>query len=127
MQTSYSERLADSLWKAVEDGDANQVQSLLDQGVNPNHEIYSREDWISKHSGRWYRRNPPLHTACSNGNLEMVKALIQRGASIGRSDKGYNMTPLHHACYVGYKPIVEYLIAEAKCDVGECIHHLPHC
>ena len=32
-----------------------------------------------------------------------------------------NMTPLHLACERGHKEVVQYLVEEAKCDVGESI------
>ena len=32
-----------------------------------------------------------------------------------------NMTLLHVACLNGHKEVVQYLVEEVKCDVGECI------
>ena len=37
-----------------------------------------------------------------------------------------NATPLHHACIKGNKELIQYLVEELKCDVGEfvgvCLH-----
>ncbi len=32
---------------------------------------------------------------------------------------GDNWTPLHNACWNGYKDIVEWLVVMCKCDIGE--------
>ena len=118
--TLYSERLADDLWEAVATGDTAQVQSLLDQGANPNHEIYWSKEWLSKSSGLWAVRSPLLHTACINGNLSMVTVLIKRGADAERGDPSYNLTPLQQACTMRKKKVAEYLTKEVKCKlVGE--------
>ena len=80
----YSERLARDLWEAVADGDIPKVQSLLNQGADPNHHLYWRKEWCDSQYTGWYRRFLPLHTACYKGNLEIVKLLIdQGGAKVG--------------------------------------------
>ena len=127
MNTTYSEKLADDLWEAVEKGDADQVQSLLDKGADPNHELYWREEWMSRKSDRWTVKSPPLHTACHNGNLEIVKLLVQRRASVNTGDGRFHWTPLHRACSKGHQQIVEYLIMEAKCDAGDCVFLSNNC
>ena len=33
----------------------------------------------------------------------------------------HSATPLHYSCQFGYKDIVQYLVEEVKCDVGECM------
>ena len=77
----YSERLARDLWWAVTGGDIPKVQSLLKQGADPNHHLYWRKKWWNR---VWYRRLPPLHTACYKGSLEIVKLLIDEGeAKVG--------------------------------------------
>ena len=121
LHTLHSERLADGLWEAVEDGDIDQVQSLLDQGANPNHEIYWSEEWISEDDGGWIEKQPPLHAACANGNLEMAKVLIKRGADADKGDLTFNLTPLQRACLRQKKKVMEYQTKEVKCKVGEFI------
>ena len=82
---------------------------------------------MSKEGGKWNVRQPPLHTACHNGNLEIVKVLVQGGqANVDKGGGRSNKTSLHRACSMGHKLIVEYLIMEAKCDVGECVCLLPY-
>ena len=116
--TTFSERLANDLLKAVDSGSIDEVISLLDKRADPNHQLYWSEEWISK------RRLSPLLTACSNHNLEMVKVLIQRGADVDKTCGSKNLTPLHVACLVGFKEGVEYLIVEARSKVGELIYPL---
>ena len=103
MHTSYSERLARDLWNAVYSyGDSvDGVQSLLDKGADPNHELYWSEEWM-----RW-KWLPPLHTACEDGYLEKVKVLIERGANTDKADSIFNLTPLQRACLKGQKQVVE--------------------
>ena len=115
MHTSYSERLARELWEAVYGfGDrVAGVQSLLDKGADPNHEIYWSEEWMSR------KKLPPLHLACERGKLERVKVLIERGANTDKADSIFNLTPLQRACLGGGKQVVEYLTKEVKCKLGE--------
>ena len=111
--TTLSERLADNLLKAVDRGSIDEVISLLDKGADTNHQLYWSEEWISK------RRWPPLFTACSKHNLEMVKVLVNRGADVDKGCGKQNWTPLHGVCLAGFKEGVKHLIMEARCQVGE--------
>ena len=115
MHTSYSERLARDLWYAVYSfGDrAGEVQSLLDEGADPNHELYWSEEWMSSNL------LPPLHIACEGGYLKDVKVLIKRGANTDKADYLFNLTPLQRAFLQGRKQVVEYLTKEVKCKLGE--------
>ena len=87
MHLPYSERLATDLWEAVYYGNVHKVQSLLEQGADPNHQLYWSEEWISieKDQGSWYRTLPPLGAACYKGNLEIVKLLVQKGCDVDKS------------------------------------------
>ena len=113
-EESACERLARDLWQAVEDGNIENVWSLLEQRADPNHKVFRSEEWAEDHY-------PPLHTACSDGNLEIVKELVNAGANVDASDKANGRTPLHWACFCGYEEVVNYLIREAGCTVGELI------
>ena len=101
--TECRERLARELLNAVHRDDTDKVKTLLESGANPNHSV---ED------------APPLHTACGNGNIEIVRALVTRGADVDKCDQ-QGWTPLHFACWWGHKTVVVYLIKEAGCKVGE--------
>ena len=63
--------------------------------------------------------NPPLHTASLKGNVSIVKMLIEAGADVDRCGGVLDYTPLHSACEGGHKEVVDYLIREAGCKVGE--------
>ena len=78
MFSEYSEQLARQLYQAVKDGNINRVKDLLGQGTNPNHQLY----WSKK----WEWEYPPLHRACEEGYLEIVKILVNAGAAIDRGD-----------------------------------------
>jgi ankyrin repeat protein len=51
----------------------------------------------------------PLHFACKEGYLEVVKLLIELGADKEAKDK-WNETPLHLACIEGHLDVVKLLI-----------------
>ncbi len=53
--------------------------------------------------------------AVEAGNLEEVKALLEKGADKNIKDM-YGRTPLHHAIWKGHAPVVEYLV-EKGADV----------
>ena len=113
----------------MQDSNTDKVQSLLDQGANPNHDIYWSENWMNLESGGWIVtvRQPPLHTASYKGNLKIVEVLVQRGASVNKGDGRIKRTPLHQACSKGHTQIVEYLIMEARCDAGEYVTLFAEC
>ena len=101
--TECSERLARELLNAVRHGDTDKVKTLLESGANPNHSV---------------KDAPPLHSACENGNIKIVRALVTSGADVDKCDK-QDRTPLHVACLWGHRTVVVYLIKEAGCKVGE--------
>ena len=45
--------------------------------------------------------------------------LIEAGAGVDSCGGLRDYTPLQHACYGGHKEVVDYLIREAGCKVGE--------
>ena len=83
---------------------------MLGQGANPDHQLYWSDGWS---------RDPLLHTASSKGNVSIVKMLIEAGADVDRHSGVVGYTPLHYACEGGHKEVVDYLIREAGCKVGE--------
>ena len=61
----------------------------------------------------------PIHDAARLGNLELVKAELDKGVDINFKDSEYGGTPLHFAAYGGALNVVKFLLAnEAEVDVG---------
>ncbi len=106
------------LWEAVDDDDVSKVRSLLQEGANPNHQLYWSRDWCS--ITEKYRR-PPLHTACEKGYMEITRALVSGGADVEKRDGYWGMTAFHWACVGGHMEIVVYLSQYVKCRIGKCL------
>ena len=100
---SAQKQLAEYLYEAVDDNDVTQVMSLLGQRADPNHQLY----WSD---GEWEFKLPPLHYACREGYLEIVKALVTHEARTDRGDGTDRSTPLDWACRAGHKDVVQYLV-----------------
>ncbi|WP_353280976.1 ankyrin repeat domain-containing protein [Wolbachia endosymbiont (group B) of Tholera decimalis] len=69
-----------------------------------------------------------LHIAAKSGNLNVMKCLVNKGASTNTKDK-YDNTPLHSAAYAGELDIVKYLIIKnnninAKGEYGRTPLHI---
>ncbi len=92
---------AEELWVAAANGNVSKVKSLLARGANPNHPKYY-----------------PLHNACKNGYLEIVKAVVEAGADPERRD-GWGRSPVHCAAMYSHKEVLVYLIRDCKCNAGE--------
>lgn len=79
---------------AVENEDLQSVKLLLGAGIS-----------VSPESSRW----KPIHEAAKKANLEIVKDIVNAGASIDTcTDAGY--TPLMVACRAGLNEMVDFLI-----------------
>ncbi|XP_064389177.1 uncharacterized protein LOC135337211 [Halichondria panicea] len=97
-QEQSAEKQAKELLNAAENGNVSKVKSLLARGANPNHpECY------------------PLHTACRNGHLEIVKALVEAGADTEKWND-WGMSPVGCAAMKGHKEVLVYLIRDCKCS-----------
>lgn len=57
-----------------------------------------------------HRKELPLHLSVKNGNLNMVKFLIENGADVNMMDRSF-MYPLHYACQFVYPKIASILIS----------------
>ncbi len=79
------------------------VRILLDAGENP-----SRYNPMGAHS-----HSTPLHQAAFNGDLEMVRLLVDAGAQLDIQDILFKSTPLGWAEYGGQTEIAEYLRSKA--------------
>lgn len=73
---------------------------LLDSGAVIDRERGQRESWFLR---------TPLATACENGDTELVKLLLKRGANIDARDI-FQSTPLIAAVNKGHLEVVELLI-----------------
>ncbi|XP_064382059.1 nuclear factor NF-kappa-B p100 subunit-like isoform X2 [Halichondria panicea] len=98
-------KLAEDLWKAVDNNDVTKVRSLLGQGADPNHKLYWSDEWAGY-------KLPPLHRACRWGHLEIVKTLVTHGARTDEAGGWFNLIPLNWACWRGHKEVVKYLFRE---------------
>ena len=111
--------LAASLWEAVAANHDQAVTSLLESGANSDHKLYFTEKWTASVQDN---EPHPLLVACKNGNLAMIKLLVEKGGvDVNRKlspDTGD--TILHASCgRHGSLDITKYLVEEVKCDVGE--------
>ncbi len=105
------------LWEAVRDyDDVSKVRSLLEEGADPNHQLYWSRDWYDKKY-----RLPPLHEACGNGHMEITRALVSGGADVEKRDGLWGETAFHCACEYGHMEIVVYLSQDVKCRIGKCV------
>lgn len=81
------------------------MRMLLDAGEDPN-----RYNFGHSHS-------TPLHQAAANGNLELVRLLVDSGARLDMKDTMWNATPAEWARHEGRDEVAAYLRereAEAK-------------
>lgn len=72
------------------------VQLLLDNGANTNTKNKQQQQ--------------PLHLACYNNLVEVVKLLISRGADIDYQQRSNSYTPLHYAATTCSKATIELLL-----------------
>ena len=85
------------LYDAVEAGDLERVQVLVEQGVD------------KKKTGQYDQT--PLHAASHNGHLAVVRYFVEQGADIEKADRcGY--TPLIVASIWGHLEVVRYLLEQ---------------
>lgn len=90
------EELDWSLIAAVQDGEADEVESLLSAGASPN-AIDSDDKWN------------PIHYAARDGYKEIVELLLDRGSEVDPKTTS-GSTPLSLAAGSGFSGIVELLI-----------------
>lgn len=92
-----------ALWLAVKTQHLNVVQTLISLGkANVNHKAH----------GARQRNLTPLGLACINGQLEMVKYLLENGANLYDVNEDES-TSLMIASACGHYDIVEYLLSVA--------------
>ncbi|MEJ2700924.1 MAG: ankyrin repeat domain-containing protein [Sedimentisphaerales bacterium] len=123
------EKPTKSFWRAVNDGDIEQVKLHLKTSTSINardhrgrtalHNAVSRgytelaklliskgADVNARNENDW----TPLHYAAKNGRIDEAKLLIDKGASPNTKDRWLGWTPIHRAARGGHKEIVELLL-----------------
>ncbi|KAL3111592.1 hypothetical protein niasHT_019939 [Heterodera trifolii] len=98
---------------AVYKGDKSALQTLLEEGADPNATPTA--------SGV----PPPLHLAAMSGNVDVLRVLVAHGANL-QSQDFVRYTALHCATYFGHAQIVRELL-EAGADPNACggVHDRP--
>ena len=92
------ENQSSDLLTAVDEGQSDVVQELLDSGIDPNKDASS--------DGAY-----PLHLASLKGNKEIVQILLDNEAKIDlRATNKDKATPLAWAAFLGQKDVVSLLI-----------------
>ena len=76
-------------------------------------DVLSRLELISTFAD--FAGETPLHRACYNGHLDVVRVLLEAGADLHATDNG-GRTPLHRACDNGHLDVVRVLF-EAGADL----------
>ena len=101
----------DALERAVDAGDAQAVSRLIDAGAKVN-DVLQTHDPFSSQIG-----NTPLHLAARDGNDQIVKLLIAKGADVNaQNERG--VTPLHLA--IGHETAAQILLdAGARTDLAD--------
>jgi hypothetical protein len=85
----------------------NFVRFLLNHNATPNTKIYPEVGFFARH--RDMQGWTPLHTAAANGETDIVRLLLERGARRNATD-AQGMTPLHRAATRGRHDAVNELL-----------------
>lgn len=105
INSAFAVTFNNPLVDAAESGDIKQVRKILDEGSNlPD----SKGDFGTT----------AIMRAAFNGNTEIVKLLIERGASVNSADVG-GETALHLAAKNGYVDVVKLLIKKGASVNGQ--------
>lgn len=94
-----SEQRQRALALAAQHGHAAIVAALLTAGESPD-----RFNPVGCHP-----HSTPLHQAAWYGHLDVVRVLVQHGASLDIADMHYHAPPLGWAEYAGQRDVVEFL------------------
>jgi ankyrin repeat protein len=98
------------LYAAIGAGDVAQVRALLDAGADPNSRTVRTRFGERQRPGPSSRgAPPPLIVAVRDGEAEIVRLLLAKGARVDVADDD-SFTPLEHAIEVGDASIVSALL-----------------
>ncbi|MBT4922374.1 MAG: hypothetical protein HON23_05110 [Rickettsiales bacterium] len=103
-QSQSQESLRRELIRAVERGDLEGVERLLDRGADVN-------------KARITDGSTPLSIAASNGHTELVQLLLDRRADVNKATKG-GVTPLVYAAFNGHAEVAKLLL-DRGADVNQ--------
>ena len=92
-----------TIWKAAEDGDVEEIERHIENGVDVN--AYSPSN------------GTPLSVAAYNGNADVVTSLLSRCAEVNGCYNGYRETALHAAAERGHETVV-FSLLEHGADVN---------
>jgi uncharacterized protein len=109
--TAAAQTPTKDLFKAVMKNDAAAAETILQGGADANAPIEVMPGF----------RTTFLITAATNGNLDIIKSLLQHKAQINAKDAGQE-TALIAAASQGHMPIVQYLLqngADVKAADGQ--------
>lgn len=113
VQAGYSlsdfQKNIDSLFHYCSAGDIDKVKAILDH-------IGPRELEIALSTVHYGAA--PMHIACSNGYLNLVKYLYEKGASLD-IPTGTLIKPLHLACQNSHRDVIQFLLSK-KVKVNAC-------
>ena len=125
--TAASGQSLDKFLRAANEGDANTVAALLNQGLDPDSAdpaghtvlmIASRlghKDVVTALIGRAQvarmsaHGDTALNFAALNGHVEIVKLLVENGAPVSPST---GWTPLHYAAFENRTAVINYLLTK---------------
>lgn len=83
------------LIKAIEEDDVATVEQLLEKGVDPNRPTED-SSWLDSFVEYTPRR--PISVACDKGNIEIIRLLIDYGAT-AEEIEGYGWSPLRETLF----------------------------
>lgn len=89
------------LVKILNDGKKDLAKAILECYKDVNVNVHDTE--------KTSLGNTPLHIASKNGHMDIVKALLKKGANVNARNKREN-TPLHIASKIGYANIVDVMV-----------------
>jgi hypothetical protein len=82
-------------------------------------------DFLLEKDGNWnmtgVNNGTALHRAAWDGDLEMVKRLVARGADIHNRDNPFNSTPLSWAQHNKQQQVFDWMRANCKIDLHEAV------
>ncbi len=97
----------EQLWEAARVGDLARVRALLDAGVPPDSPNLQGAT--------------PLSSAASQGRLEIVKLLVERGARVNTRDRFFKSSALEHALFAGQLAVARFLLEQGSDDADQAL------